>query len=162
MQFRQKRKLAHCTFLRKGKVVVRMNSENDSVNEDCLWRRSAEEVFMKQKYQSDLEVNEKRKTLLKLKTEIATVQLKKEQALETEANLKIKINEILYHKVVLDYNIAKVNYQTSLDRAEETKEEKEELMEIAVEKVKPKTSEDPTKEAVTDKNLTNYPFSDSE
>lgn len=132
------------------------NSENDNnaVDEDRLWKKLAEESLLKQQYQSDLEINELRKKLLLLKTQIASIQFEKEQFLQAAASLDVKIKDITYHKVVLEYHISKNTYQKS----QEDTETNDNLMDIAVQRINKSASPTATKKS----NLTNYSLSDSE
>ena len=127
-----------------------MNSENDnsSVDEGRLWKKLATESLLKQQYQSDLEINELRKKLLLLKTQIATIQFEKEQFLQAAASLDVKIKDITYHKVVLEYHISKNTYQKAQEDKTETNEN---LMDIAIQRVNKSTSPTVTKKS----NLTN-------
>ena len=129
-----------------------MNTDNS--DEDRIWKIAYEENLIQQKYQSLLEESQQRKDLLKLKTQVVEVQLRKENLLEEEAKLKIRAAEVSWHIVSIDYQISKLNHQKTIERVEENtgdKDDDKDLMEVALEKVKAPESSI---------NLT--PYSDSE
>lgn len=125
------------------------SSDND---EERIWKEAYEKSLIDKKYQADAEVNQKRKDILKIDEQIAETQLRKEELLEQEASLRIRVAEIQWHTASYEYKIIQLNHQKAITRLEggiEEEEEKETLMDVALSKVKPK-----------DNNLTLY--SDSE
>ena len=84
---------------------------------------------------------------MKIKIDVATAQLDKEKTLEKGAILQCKINEILYHKYFLDYQITKTKYE---------QEENDDLMNLAVKTNKAEDKKADNKST----NLTLYSDSD--
>jgi len=129
------------------------DSSNEE-NEEQIWKKAIIELHQKEIHQQELELINIKKDLLKIKIDVATAQLDKEKTLEKGAILQCKINEILYHKYFLDYQITKTKYE---------QEENNDLMNLAV-----KTTNKPENkkaDTIADKkkaNLTLYSDSDSD
>merc|ERR1712218_572594 len=105
------------------KNTMHEDSSNEE-NEEQIWKKAIIELHQKEIHQQELElINIKKKDLLKIKIDVATAQLDKEKTLEKGAILQCKINEILYHKYFLDYQITKTKYE---------QEENNDLMNLAV------------------------------